>query len=92
MSNAYIRDELISQGYAIISRKFGIAARIDREDWKERQARHHMPVDADWYRRCVSEDRVTVSAALASLLPNSGTCGYEYRPKKAGETREAANG
>lgn len=74
-------ERLIAQGYAIVSRKFRIAARIDRPDWEDRQRRHREPVDADWYRRCVSRDTITVSAALARSLPNSGSCHYGYRAK-----------
>ena len=69
-------------GYRIISSKYRMAARVDREDWREFCEKNGHPVDADWYRRCLSKDKITLSAIIAKQLPNSGhdTTGY-VQPK-----------
>ena len=65
-------------GYRIISRKFRIAARIDREDWEEYSKRSDYPVEADWYRRCVSRDQITVPESYVKVIGSSchDDCGY----------------
>lgn len=71
-----------SLGYRIISRKSPtIAARIDRTDWKEFMATKQ-PNGAAWvdclgndagdhYRRCYSEDIITVPSSWIKKLGNS---------------------
>lgn len=63
---------LIASGYRIVSRKFRIAARVDRPDWQEFCAKHGHPVDPDWYRRILSRDTVTVTPKQVHEIPNSG--------------------
>lgn len=68
-------------GYAVTSRKYRIVARIDRPDWKEFQQKKQYPVNADWYRRCVSRDKIKgVPHYVIRHLPNSGDAPYDYRP------------
>lgn len=78
---------LTAQGYRRTSNKYGIVARIERPDWKERLAAHlersvaelYAPgkperVAAGWcdyYRRVLSGDRKTLDPALAALVPTS---------------------
>lgn len=63
---------LIAKGYRVISRRHGICARIDREDWEEYCRRKGYPVCADWYRRILSKDKIRVSLAAVRRIPNSG--------------------
>lgn len=72
-----------AQGYRIVSRKYGIISRIDREDWKEAMAKAHAPWDieegrkwvrtlgdrgaADHYRRCYSKDNVELGGRALTL-------------------------
>lgn len=76
--------QLVSQGYAIISRRHRIVARIDRPDWREAMAALHpqgkewvqalgLIAAADYYRRCVSPDRVTVPMDYLPRMPSSGS-------------------
>jgi hypothetical protein len=65
-------EELYDQGYRVISRKFGIVSRVDREDWISWLEKKRLPVDADWYRRCISKDRLEVPLNYIGLIPNSG--------------------
>lgn len=71
------------KGYRIVSRKYGIISRIDREDWKEYMAEKHAPWDieeglawikhlgdlhaADFYRRCHSKDTVELGRKALTL-------------------------
>ena len=70
---------LIDQGYAVTSRRYCHVSRIDREDWRERCERKHAPVDADFYRRCVSKDKLTVSEEVRRLMPNSIDAHYGFK-------------
>lgn len=63
--------KMVQKGYKRVSRKFGMLARLDRSDWKEECKRKGYPVNADWYRRCVSKDVITVSQKEALLFPPS---------------------
>lgn len=72
-------------GYAIVSRKFLFAARIDRPDWfewmvKEKDYFGKIPraVLADSYRRMFSRDVIKVSAYCLKVLPNSRDAGERY--------------
>lgn len=62
---------LISWGYCRVSRKYGQVARIDRPDWMDQQLRRRMPIDEDWYRRCVSQDILTLAVTDALRFPAS---------------------
>ncbi len=86
--------QLVKYGYRVTSRKFGGLARIDRPDWVEITAKATLrtPEDItkdprtweDYYRRCLSKDKVTVSTYTARKIPNSGDSitGYlELSPK-----------
>lgn len=75
--------ELMAQGYAVISRKFGHVSRIDRQDWKKWCHENNQPVDADFYRRILSADVLILKPHTALKLPNSGDARYTYRPKFA---------
>ena len=70
--------KLKNMGYRLVSRKYRIASRVDREDWQEFCKESRFPVDADWYRRCVSKDTITISSCSVKELPNSthDTIGY----------------
>jgi hypothetical protein len=35
--------ELISKGYRVVSRRYSILSRVDREDWREYMATKHSP-------------------------------------------------
>lgn len=80
-------EQLIAQGYRRVSRKFGIVARVDREDWREYMAEQHAPWDiqqgrkwvkllgknaADYYRRCLSNDKLEIGEGRALAIPTSG--------------------
>lgn len=82
---------LYAAGYAVISRRHRMIARVDRADWREVLAKWHAPWSpnkdgmrwamspgmADFYRRCVSKDRLTLPEsrwqAAVNFLPNSGS-------------------
>lgn len=63
--------ELVAKGYRVTSRRYGICARIDREDWKEFCEKKGYPVCADWYRRVLSKDKIRVSLGAIRRIPNS---------------------
>jgi hypothetical protein len=76
----------IALGYKCISRRYGIVARIDRDDWLEHMARQHAPwsladgmkwvralgraAAADHYRRVYSKDTLTLGE-LGAAFPGS---------------------
>jgi len=80
---------LAEEGYCITSRKHNMAARIDRQDWREYMAQMHTPWDprgegrdwvvglsagaADFYRRVYSKDKKILDYTTANLLPKSGS-------------------
>lgn len=80
MNDAKIK-ELIAQGYCRTSRKFGLISRIDREDWKEFSATKRYPIDADWYRRCVSKDTIEIGQRDGLKFPASHESKIEFSPK-----------
>jgi len=80
-------ERLKKQGYRIISRKYGVVARIDRSDWKEYMASKHCN-GMDWvevldrlnhaedhYRRCYSNDKIELipDRLLVEVIPNSNS-------------------
>lgn len=67
----YTAKQLKKSGYRIVSRKYGIAARVDRQDWEQFCKDNGHPVNADWYRRCLSKDTITVGSGIARSLPTS---------------------
>ncbi len=83
----------IERGYARISSRYRIIARIDRPDWlaivvrligaawtdRGRGMRRTNQEDADYYRRCVSRDRLTVGRAVFKQIPASMDAPYTYR-------------
>lgn len=80
-------------GYCIVSRRHRLAARIDREDWKEVLAAGHVNgmdwvnnmvkhrYAADHYRRCYAK-HIEVPESFIKLLLNSGDpkTPQEYMP------------
>lgn len=70
---------LIAWGYAIVSKRYCVAARIDRDDW------YSVTTDEDHYRRMHSRDLVVVPPAYLKKLPNSIhlTTGYRV-PARCG--------
>lgn len=68
---AYTAKELKRSGYRVTSRKSGIASRVDRPDWEQFCKDNGHPVDADWYRRCLSKDNIYVGSAVARKLGTS---------------------
>ena len=75
-----MKDIHSQQGYRITSRKHRMATRIDREDWKEHCEEEGFPVDADWYRRCVSKDTIIVARDQIKEIGTScnDTTGYVH--------------
>lgn len=95
MTYASTVEQADALGYCIISRKFHLASRIDRIDWKEYMAKQHSPWSledglawtrhfsdvelADHYRRVVSNDTITVPWAWAKKLKKSGEGYTEFK-------------
>jgi hypothetical protein len=81
-------------GYRIISNRYCIACRIDRSDWREHcKALHPLSQgvwnDSDWYRRCVSEDKITVPETWRKQILNSThCCNDEYIPMPWDKTND----
>jgi hypothetical protein len=73
---------LITQGYAVVSRKFCIVSRIDRYDWREYCEENKYPISADWYRRVLSKDRLVVNKSIIHKIPNSCHADYYYRNRE----------
>ena len=88
-------EELISRGYAVVSRAHRLVARVDRPDWIRRMAAAHAPWDPnegfDWlallgnsspdhYRRTYSNDHLIVPANYLPKLPNSTHTSIGYVP------------
>ena len=89
---------MIAAGYCITSRKWRMASRIDRPDWKEYMAEKHAPWNpkgdgmkwvnllgngaGDHYRRCYSKDNITVSESERTKLPKSQDGPNEFKEKK----------
>jgi hypothetical protein len=86
--------ELLSKGYCRVSIKYGMAARIDRPDWKEHMARQHSPWSEkegmewvaalgrsaeDQYRRVYSKDVIELGNGRAKFLPTSHGTTTGYR-------------
>lgn len=71
MSISDTAKDLTSKGYRIVSRSGRIVSRVDRPDWKEYLKENRMPVDADWYRRCVSQDTKVISHSLMKHMKSS---------------------
>lgn len=90
-------ETLLAQGYAITSRAYGIASRLDRPDWRERMAKEHAPWDwqgegMSWvhalgdsgaanHYRRVYSTDKIEDRSLVGQLPNSSGGPREYRPK-----------
>lgn len=73
-----LRIKLRRMGYRRISNKFGMVARIDRSDWLEVMRKKYpnwenMEVSsiADYYRRCVTKDVLTVPLEVSRYIPSS---------------------
>lgn len=66
---------LMKKGYRRTSRKHGSLSRIDRPDWKEvlkNRGFSGLGSDAaDFYRRCKSEDVITVPRLISDLVKSS---------------------
>lgn len=39
------REDYVNAGYRVVSRKYGMISRIDRDDWQEYMAEKHAPWD-----------------------------------------------
>lgn len=74
--------KLIAQGYCRTSRRFGLVSRIDRKDWKEFCHKNKYPIDADWYRRCLSKDTLEVGVQYGLMFPASHDSEIEYVERK----------
>lgn len=84
-------DMMLRSGYCRTSNNHMIISRIDCPDWREKLAVHFSPHDpeaamdrtygrsaADYYRRCLSNDKIRVAdRAQYGLFPGSGD-GYDY--------------
>ena len=75
-------DLLHSQGYRVTSRAYRRAARIDREDWEKHCEVKGYPVNADWYRRCVTKDVIELTVQEAKELENSCHSDAGYKERK----------
>ena len=80
---------LVLQGYRCTSRRRGMAARVDRPDWREHMARLAVPWDpegegaawvatlgeraADFYRRVYSKDVIKLTFPCRSFPTSSGS-------------------
>lgn len=90
-------EQLMALGYRVTSNRHLMVSRIDQPDWLERLARHlgrpvadfTSPGDpwriggwADYYRRVLSKDTLTVSRATKDAMKNSGhdSVGYIHKP------------
>lgn len=76
------------RGYRRVSNHYRIVSRIDRPDWNEalvpllqrtlEEIKQHPEMWADWYRRCVSKDQITLDPDEYRKVPSSNwdTTGY----------------
>lgn len=76
--NELLRIKLRRMGYRRISNKFGMVARIDRPDWLDVMLKAHpnwksseVSMIADYYRRCVTKDVLTVPLEVSRFIPSS---------------------
>jgi hypothetical protein len=60
----YNHKYLISIGFSIISRRYGIVSRIDRPDWIDWCVDNNHPTCPDYYRRCLSKDTYQFGSQL----------------------------
>jgi len=63
---------LAKRGYAVVSRKRNIVARVDNAHWRQELVSKRLPVCADWYRRVKSKDNIKVSGYVLAYMPKSG--------------------
>ena len=73
--------QLLRQGYRRTSCKYGIVARVDREDWMTLMSHvlrgplseimGNQQMWEDHYRRCFSRDKLELGAALGAKFPSS---------------------
>ena len=91
-------DFLMSQGYLKTSNRHCMLSRIDRSDWMEKMAKSHAPWNieegrawveglgvgsaADHYRRCYSNDNITVTPEVLKFVKSSGHNPTGFLPKK----------
>lgn len=74
--------DLVRRGYRRTSRKYGLIARIDREDWAEQveplchfdaeHIRANPVMWADFYRARLSKDVIELDPKQALRIPTSG--------------------
>lgn len=57
--------ELTKQGYRVVSLKHRTVSRIADERWRD------MGYDADFYRRCISDDQLIISASVLKEMKTS---------------------
>jgi len=89
---------LYQSGYAIISRRHKIAARIDRSNWNDIAIKKYYYLNpqerADMYRRLMTKDSIHVTREEMKFLPSSinGQLGYVpkvegYEPQNRNQSR-----
>lgn len=65
----------IHSGYAVTSRLYRTAVRIDREDWREQLPESLIDLSdkekADYYRRFFSRDRIMIPGDWRDVMPMS---------------------
>lgn len=82
-----------AQGYRCVSRAYGTLARVDREDWLVVLQKHFRDpdfyhADADYYRRVLSEDTITIGKSIARYVASSSHDTTGYVPLAALKGRE----
>lgn len=89
--NRFTLEQAKAAGYCITSRASRTASRLDRADWKVKLASTHVDGHAwveclgdasaaDYYRRCVSRDQITVPHHWIKELGNSGSGPTRFQP------------
>lgn len=98
MTSEQKASQLINWGYRRISNTHQMVSRIDRPDWFMYMATKHAPWDPtgegvqwaaglgmyakDYYRRCLSKDKLELPHHIFTLIPASGSSDAGYKPKK----------
>jgi hypothetical protein len=70
-------------GYRVVSRRYGMVSRLDRDDWVLTETHFHgcpSGDNEDWYRRCRSKDKKTVRESVARYIPTSCHAQVGYIP------------
>lgn len=99
--------QLINWGYRRISNTHQMVSRIDRPDWFMHMATKHAPWDptgegvkwaaglgtyaTDYYRRCLSKDKLDLPSHVFALIPSSNSSEAGYKPKKSDKDMSTQN-